>query len=91
MLLQMAKYHSFLWLSSVPLYIYNIYIYCIYKTSSLSIHLLIDTGCFHMLAIVTNDAMNIRMHVSFQISIFFSDIYPGVELLGHMVALLLVF
>ena len=36
--------------------------------------------------------MNIAVHVSFQISIFiFSGIYPGVELLGHMVALFLVF
>ena len=37
--------------------------------------------------------MDIGVHVSFQISIFFGggDIYPGVELLGHMVVLFLVF
>ena len=35
MLLQMARFHTFLWLSSIPLYIYS--------TSSLSIHLLMDT------------------------------------------------
>ena len=40
--------------------------------------------------------MNIAVHVSFQISVFFfvfffKDIYPGVELLGHMVVLLLNF
>ena len=34
MLLQMAKLESFIWLSSIPLYIYI--------TSSLSIHLLMD-------------------------------------------------
>ena len=41
MLLQMALFHSFLWLSSIPLYIYT--------TSSLSSvdgHL----GCFHVCA-----------------------------------------
>ena len=32
--------------------------------------------------------MDVGMHVTFRISVlcgFFSDIYPGVELLGHMV------
>ena len=85
MLLQMAKFHSFLWLSSIPL--------CIYTTSSLAIHLLMDT-CFCTSAIVNNAAMNIGVHVSFLIRVFvrfFFDVYPGVELLGHMVVLFLVF
>ena len=35
--------------------------------------------------------MNIEVHVSFQISGFFSVIYPEVELLSHIVDLFLVF
>ena len=44
------------------------------------------------MAIVNNAAMNIGVHVYFQISgfVFFSDIYSGVEFLGHRVVLFLV-
>ena len=49
-------------------------------------------GCFCTLAIVTNATMNFAVHVSFCINIFFiSDTHPGVEFLGHMVVLFLVF
>ena len=43
-----------LWLSSVPLYM------C---TTSLSIHLLLNLGCFHVLGIITSAAVNIEMHL----------------------------
>ena len=48
------------------MYIY-IYIYQIFF-----IHLSVDRhlGCFHVLAIVNSAAMNIAMHVSFQMSVF---------------------
>ena len=79
MLLQMALFHSFLWLS--PSYTYHI----IFIHSSVEGHL----GCFHFLTIVISAVMNIGVHVSFLIKIFiFLDICPGVKLLDYMLLLL---
>ena len=75
MLLQMAIFHSFLWLNNITLHI---------STSSSSIHLSMDTGylgCFHFLAIVNSAAMNIRVHISFQI-MFFSGYMPRSGIAG---------
>ena len=47
---------------------------------------------FHILVITNDVATNTGVHVSFFITVFaFLDTYPGVELLGYMVVLFLVF
>ena len=71
MLLQMALFHSYLWLNRVPLHI------CI--MSSLFIHNLSVTGhlgCFRFLAIVSSSTMNVGVHVYFQIMFFFRYMPP---------------
>ena len=77
MLLQMALFHSFLWLSSIPLCMYvcvcvcvciYIYIYIyIYTRHIFFIHSSVNgnLGCLHVLTIVNSAAVNIGVHVSF--------------------------
>ena len=84
MLLQMATFHSFLWLSNILPHIY--YIYHIFIHSSVDGHL----GCFRVLAIVNSAALNNGIHVSFTI-LASSGHMPRVGLLGLLVVLFLVF
>ena len=60
--LQITQCRFFLWLSNIPLYICT--------TSSLPIHLSMDTGCFHVLGIVNTAVMNTAVHDSFWIMVF---------------------
>ena len=78
MLLQMANFHSFLWLSTVSLCVCIVCVcvcVCdIFIHSSVGRHL----GYFHTLAIVNNAAMHIEVHVSFRISVLgFFGYKPG--------------
>ena len=79
MLLQMAIFHSFLWLTNVPLYIYHIF----FNQSPVDGHL----GCFHVLAIVNCAAMNTGVQVSFRIRVFvFSGYMPKSGIAGSYVS-----
>ena len=70
---QMTQIRFVLWLNNIPLYT------C--ATSSLSIHLSMDTGCFHVLTIVNRAAVNIVVHVSCWIMVF-SGYMPSSEIAG---------
>ena len=73
MLLQMALFHSFLWLLFHCMYIYHIFF----------IHLPVDghLGYFHVLAFVNSASVNIGVHVSFQIRVI-SRYMPRNEIVG---------
>ena len=89
MLLQMALFHSFLWLSSIPLCIYTCVCVCVCVYHIFFIHLLIVV-CFHGLVIVNSASMNTGCMYVFKLQ-FCLDICPGVGLLDHMAILFLVF
>ena len=80
MLLQMALF-SLLFYGRV---IFIVYMYHLFVYSSVDGHL----GCFHVLAIVS--AVDIGVHVSFQIVVFFGCM-PRSGIADHMVILYLVF
>ena len=65
MLLQMALFLSFLWLSNILLYM-RIYIYIFFILSSIDGHL----GCFYVLAIINSAAVKNGVHVPFRIMVF---------------------
>ena len=94
MLLQMALFPSFWWLSTIPLYMCHIF----FIHSSVSGH----SGCLHVLATTNSTAVTTGVCAYFRKKFFwfqksfFPDICPGVGLLldiylDHMVALFLLF
>ena len=76
MLLQMALFHSFLCLSNSPLYTCT--------TSSISIPQSMGISVGSVLAVVNSAAMNIGVHLSFQI-MFFSRWMPNSGIAGSYV------
>ena len=92
MLLQMAIFYSFLWLSNIPLCVYVcVYVcvcvcVCVYThTHIFFIHTFVDghLGCFHVLAIISSAAINIGVHVSFRMRVFvFSRYMPRSGIAG---------
>ena len=79
MLLQIALFHSFQWLSNIPLYIHTFiwkmwYIYYVrtHTHTPPHLHSPVDghLGCSHVLTIVNSAAVNIWVHVSFWITVF---------------------
>ena len=81
MLLQMALFHSFLWLGNIPFCV----CVCVCVYHIFFIHSSVDgyLGCFHVLGIVNCAAMNFGVHVSFQIRVFvFSGYMPRSGIAG---------
>ena len=70
----MALFHSLLWLSSISLCMYYIFIFSTVDG---------QLGSFHVLAIVNSAATNTGEHVSFGIRVF-SGYKPSSELLDYM-------
>ena len=79
MSLQMALFHSFLWLSTLS--VYHIFIH-----SSVDGHLC----CFHVLAVVNSAGVKTGLHVSFKIMVF-SEYRPRSGIAGSYGVLHLVF
>lgn len=82
-----SVFHAFLLLNNIPFYLLYFSIHILIVHSCTDGHL----GCFCLLAIVYNAAMNICVQVFVDICFHFSQAYLGVKLLGHIVTPYLTF
>ena len=75
--IRVLEFRSFLWLYSIPLYVYQIF---------LSVYLSVDTGCFYLLALWINATLNLTCTYLFE-SLFWIllSVYPGMELRMYLV------
>ena len=78
MLLQAALFYSFLWLTYHCMYHHTFIHLSIYP--SVTGHL----GCFYVLAVVNTAAMNIGVHVSFQINFLLFREGEGSGVIGEL-------
>ena len=75
----MDLFHSFQWLSNIPLYKYTTSFFFIYSSVNGQL------GCFCVLITVNSATMNVGVHVSFQI-MFFSRYMPRSGIAGSYVS-----
>ena len=88
MLLQMARFHSCLWLNGIPLCVAVPVCMCIYHI--FFTHLSMDTYVASIsLLLSKKNAMNMEgyIYVFKLVFLFFSEKYPKVELLDHVIVL----
>ena len=81
MLLLMAMFCSFLWLSNIPLHMCVCVCVCLYTYICIS-HIFLrqsftdgHLSSFHVLAFLNSAAVNIVVHVSFQRTVFVFSVY----------------